>query len=271
MKRIEFTPGIEAMRGSFSPKQRLLYAENNNPAFDAPLGRQYARNYQPTFVGAKRSATGLKYFYMKTKSATLISAASKKRMAVTGGAGAIFADIQRLAATPGSIYYRLQYSWKNYFHSTQTFRAWCMGFLESMLNSKSLSVNMGHDEDGIVYVHNPWYIRLRPASSYIPEVGDDILVKFWLQLAKDDEGNAPLYFYVEGRKGISLATLTFNSFIAEGQAASRINVLNLTADAVGNVKIGDEWLLNSSEQYVQDITSPTANQKYTVTEVDPES
>ena len=55
MKRIEFISPVEAMRGNLSrTKQTLLYAENDNPAWDAPVDkRSYARNYQPIFVGAK--------------------------------------------------------------------------------------------------------------------------------------------------------------------------------------------------------------------------
>lgn len=226
-KRIEFTPGIEAMRGSFSPKQKLLYALNNNPAFDAPVGRQYARNYQANFIGAKRSATGLKYFYTKTKSATLVTAESKLRMAITGAAGAIFADIQRNAATANSIYYKLQYSWKNYFKSPKTFRAWCMVYLEDMLSRKTSSTNMGHDSQGnIVYVHNPWYVRQRPETSYVPQVGEEIILKFWMQLANNANAYTPITFSVDGIKAPAFASITFSELITDADM-STINFLNL--------------------------------------------
>lgn len=275
-KRIEFTPGIEAMRGSFSPKQKLQYALHNNPAFEAPVGRQYARNYQANFVGAKRSATGLKYFFTKTKSATLVTSESKLRMAITGAAGAIFADIQRNATTANSIYYRLQYAWKEYYKSPKTFRAWCMEHLKSMLSIKSAATNMGHDAQGdIVYVHNPWYIRQRPQTAYVPQIAEETLVKFWLQLAADDNGDTASIFTVDGRKGIAFAGITFDS-----NTFADINILNLQALEVGTpaeehqvMGIVDgtvNYYLQINGGYVDADAAVVANGRYVTTQVAPE-
>ena len=54
MKRIEFIAPVESMRGNLSGNQSLEYALNNNPAYDAPDGVQYARNYQPRLAPIKR-------------------------------------------------------------------------------------------------------------------------------------------------------------------------------------------------------------------------
>lgn len=227
-KRIEFTPGIESMRGSFSPKQKLQYALHNNPAFDAPVGRQYARNYQANFVGAKRSATGLKYFFTKTKSATLVTPASKLRMAITGGVGAIYAAILE-AETMKT---RLEYAWKNYFHSTKTFRAWCFVYLTDMLTRKAKNIQMGRDAQGeLIYVGNPW--NASTTTTYIPAISEDVLVKFWLQLAAIDGGAAPIYFTVEGKRAIAFAGQIFNT-IADNTAGtwSRLNVCHLLYQGV---------------------------------------
>lgn len=84
MKRIEFIAPVEAIRGNMSGKQTLQYAENNNPAFDAPEGRQYARNYTPRYIGHRRAKDGLVYFSVKRKAATKIDATSKITMAALG-------------------------------------------------------------------------------------------------------------------------------------------------------------------------------------------
>lgn len=84
MKRIEFIAPVEAIRGNMSGKQTLLYAENNNPAFDAPDGVQYARNYKPRYIGHRRAKDGLVYFSVKRKAATKIDATSKITMAALG-------------------------------------------------------------------------------------------------------------------------------------------------------------------------------------------
>ena len=84
MKRIEFIAPVEALRGNLSGKQTLVYAQNDNPAFDAPEGRQYARNYKPRYIGYRRLKDGAVYFGVKRKSATKVDAASKITMAALG-------------------------------------------------------------------------------------------------------------------------------------------------------------------------------------------
>lgn len=84
MKRIEFIAPVEALRGNMSGKQTLVYAQNDNPAYDAPEGRQYARNYKPRYIGYRRAKDGAVYFGVKRKSATMVDAASKITMAALG-------------------------------------------------------------------------------------------------------------------------------------------------------------------------------------------
>ena len=261
-KRIEFTPGIEAMRGSFSPKQTLLYALNNNPAFEAPVGRQYARNYQANFVGAKRAATGLKYFYMKTKSATLVTAASKQRMAISGGVGAIYAAILEAPTMRA----RLEYAWKNYFHSPKTFRAFMDTYLRDMLTRKASAVQIGRDSEGtIIVVGNPW--NASSTASYIPAISEDVLVKFWLQLAAIDGGAAPLYFTVDGRKGLGFENQTFTAMID----VTRMNVLSLSGGVTENLRVGgvDGPYVKLGTSYVEIEDTIVADGKYYSTEVAP--
>lgn len=84
MKRIEFIAPVEALRGNMSGSQTLVYAENDNPAYEAPDGRQYARNYKPRYIGFRRAKDGAVYFGVKRKSATKIDAASRITMAAMG-------------------------------------------------------------------------------------------------------------------------------------------------------------------------------------------
>lgn len=84
MKRIEFIAPVEALRGNMSGSQTLVYAENDNPAYEAPDGRQYARNYKPRYIGFRRAKDGAVYFGVKRKSATKINKAAKITMAALG-------------------------------------------------------------------------------------------------------------------------------------------------------------------------------------------
>lgn len=95
MKRTTFIAPVESMRGNLSGKQDLRYANENNKAFDAPEGRQYAKNYRASYIGARRAADGLTYFAVKTKSATKIDADSLKKMAAFGATGSMVGSIFR--------------------------------------------------------------------------------------------------------------------------------------------------------------------------------
>lgn len=89
MKRIEFVLPVESMRGNLSGEQTLVYAQNNNPAYEAPNGTQYARNYQGRYIGSKVSKSGLKYFNVKTKSATVLNDSTRLTMGTLAAVSAI--------------------------------------------------------------------------------------------------------------------------------------------------------------------------------------
>lgn len=220
MKRIEFIAPVESMRGSFSPKQTLLYADNNNPAYEAPVGRNYARNYNPIFVGAKKASSGLKYFACKTKSATLISPASKLRMALLGAAGAIYAVITRNQESED---FAKLYAWYE-AKLAQGVR----GSLRKLATDHIMSEVNLHKQNIIFTtaggpavpfgLKNPWHDGTQTAGYAI---SSDVVVKFWKQLA----ANA-ITFTVDGAEGIAKTGMIFQTLIDE---TSYINVLGLTA------------------------------------------
>lgn len=136
MKRIEFIAPVESMRGNLSGNQSLEYAENNNPAYQAPNGVQYARNYQPRFIGAKRGSDGLKYFAVRTKSATNLKASTRRAMAVVGVTAAIRSALMSAHAAD---YAKMQHAFdylktKGQLPEGQdTFKKWFDANVKSML------------------------------------------------------------------------------------------------------------------------------------------
>lgn len=108
MKRVLFIPGVEGMSGILGARAgKLVYAEHNNPAFDAPNGRQYARNYGHRIVLNQRVSDGAAFFSLKSKSATLISTATKTNMAILGSIKPIRVAIKAegsLEATISQVY-----------------------------------------------------------------------------------------------------------------------------------------------------------------------
>lgn len=105
MRKIEFIAPVEAMRGNMSGAQVLKYAENMNPAWDAPDGLQTAKNYTPRYIGARRAKDGAVYFSVKRKASVMVNEESKRRQAALGCIAATVAWLKDESHTisPGTI------------------------------------------------------------------------------------------------------------------------------------------------------------------------
>lgn len=220
MKRIEFISPVESMRGNLSGNQVLEYAENNNPAFDAPTGRQYARNYQPRFIGAKRSATGKKYFQIKTKSATKVNAGSKLKMALLGGTGAVRGAILTNAtyrAAVEAVYAAAKAEGRT---SAKTLEKYLYDVIYEALQAKSVMIQFFATGAATLTIQNPW-VYTNQAGGQSITIKESVLIKFWPQLASN-----PIMFTIDGLKGVAHSSDTFSGIIA-----GNYNVLDLTSSA----------------------------------------
>lgn len=230
-KRIEFIAPVEAMRGNLSGTQKgLEYPTNNNAAYESPVGsRNYARNYQPIFVGSKRASDGLKYFSVKTKTAIGMTASSKKQMAVLGGAGAIMAALLRDKSSQA--YQKVLESFERYRSrggAIKTFRKYVTDQLVSNLKSKQPAVFFGTDLPGnMVVINNPWHSSGYGPTAINVTIEQDSLVKFWDQLADD-----PVLFTIDGQKGVAHEGDDFNNV-----TRNSYNVLGLTVEQGGTGKM----------------------------------
>lgn len=178
-KRIEFIAPVEAIRGQLSGRQNLLYAENDNKAYEGPVGsKNYARNYTPRFVGAKIASSGKKYFSVRTKSCNHLTAKAKKAMALLGGAGALYAGI---LAAKGTTYANLYAQWIELtaMGETRSFRTCIMAAIRVALQSGAENVIYAGPR-GAVTFKNPWYDGTMTSDAM---VSDLILTKFWMELA----------------------------------------------------------------------------------------
>lgn len=266
MKRIEFIAPVESIRGNMSGRQDLRYAENDNKAFEGPQGtRNYARNYSPRFIGAKISASGRKYFAVKTKSASRLTTKSLKAMALLGGAGAIYASmIRRQDLTPYTSMMRLYEYNIDRLGYTSSFRRFVMDFLRNGLQNKVQNFTANVASISVSF-KNPWYDGSMTDGA---TVTNGILVKFWQQLAVNG-----IKFTVDGQIGIANSGDTFAQVIAN----SNTNVLHLVATPVGQnisaVSMGDvanRLYLMLGDEYVYTTDEVAAGAKYTLTSVAPQ-
>lgn len=177
---------IEEIRGKLAGSQQLEYAENNNAAYDSPLGkRNYARNYKTCLVACKRASDGKQYFQIKTKSAIGMTVKSKKRMALLGGAGAVYAAITR---NP-DVMLRLQaaYGYEKSVGATtaKTLRAFVTNEVMKGLSRKMQTVFTARESmSQTLVINNPWV----PGGSaenvdLTTFITQESLVKFWSELA----------------------------------------------------------------------------------------
>lgn len=241
MKRITVAYPFEDVRGKLAGKQVLEYAENNNPAFEAPAGRQYARNYKACMIACKRSATGKTYFQIKTKTATKINAGSKLRMALLGGTGACRAAILTNSTYRAAVENVYAAAKAQGTTSAKTLEKYVYDVIYSALHAKSIMISFTATGTQSLIIQNPW-VYTNQAGGQAINIKTDILVKFWPELAKN-----PVIFSVSGLKGVAHAGDTFGNVIV-----SNYNVLGMTKVAFedyGDVaKIGDLFVVEVQGQ-----------------------
>lgn len=231
-KIIEFIAPVEAMRGNLSGNQSLEYPTENNRAWDAPSEkREYARNYQPRFIGAKVSRTGKKYFSVRTKSAVFMSPAVRTQQAVLS----MSSVIANILTTDLAVVSALQALYMAYHKDNWTFKRWLMDNIKGGLSNKKTIVFPSQGQLAAIYVKNPYINTTQPSSAHdiSAQIPVELLVKFWGQLA-----NSPIFFKVEGvGDGIAHSGDTFAALVA-----SHYNNLELTVDG-NEVKYGDVALM----------------------------
>lgn len=254
-KRIEFVAPVEAMRGNLSGNQDLVYAQNDNRAFESPVNQvNYAKNYQTRYIGAKRASDGLKYFGVKTRSGFNNSENAQMAMAVLGAAGAVYVAIRALG---GERWEQIQYNYAQYFsRQYKSLRQYCISVIMRDLRAKARDIVFGGPT--VAHYENPWIV---PEQTEL-NIGNVVLAKFWLQLA--DNG---IQFTISGAKGIAAAGDTFARLIG-----SSINVLSLSTETISGteyVKYAGGFVMSDARTYAEGTSGIEANKKYFLSYVAP--
>lgn len=228
MKNVRYIAPIESMSGNLSGKQELLYPTKNNSAWESPSDkRNYATNYRPRYVGTYRAKNGKVSFQVKQRSAVTMSTSMRKQQAVLGGTKAIYdalihnpLTISRMQALYMQSPERNTYGWSMY--------KWAYSQISGQVENKIAGIRIvGKLGQTTLLVQNPWIST--PASGAVSvTISDDILAKFWMQLAND-----PIEFMVNTSKGIAHTNNYFLDII-DGS----FNVLGLTHVEL-KVKMGD--------------------------------
>lgn len=264
MRRIEFIPGILAMRGNLSGSQELVYPSNNNKAYDAPIGQtSYARNYRPSYIGAKRAKDGLAYFSVKTKSAIGLTTKQKHNLAVQGGSFAVYAQVmQKIMLLP---YLLAEFKLAKENGYTGTMRAYYSPRIREMIVEQNNNFAIFAADGSIaITVNNPWVEYTLEGI----EVSDELLTKFWGELAAN-----PIEFKVGEKKGIAHRADTFYVL-----TEAYYNTLNMHTGGdvsvegvqvpgavyIGNAATGEVQVLKDGDNFVTSSDVITAGKTYTL-------
>lgn len=258
MKRIDFIAPVEAIRGNMSGRQVLQYAENDNPAFEAPDNKQnYARNYKPRFIGAKVAASGKVYFQVKTKSCSHKTARYRKQMSVMGGAGAIYASILRQKSS--TLFGQLETAYNNLPPEAvkPSFRKWIMDALIFALETKSQSASLVSGSTTIT-INNPWVASSQTTGA---NVTNAIINKFFQDLTPN-----AIAFYVDGEKGVAIAAQQFGSLVDSPHNTLSLNIVEVGSN--NYVTKAGLYLLDGSTYVLSSVTI-VADKSYDLTAVAP--
>lgn len=264
MKRIEFIAPVEAIRGNLSGRQDLKYAENDNKAYESPMSqRNYARNYTPRFVGAKRAKDGLKYFQVRTKTAVGMTAKSKHAMALLGGAGAIIGYI--LGHKTSDLYAAVvaQYNALYAVSSGQigSLRAWLSRNVRAGLDAKQAVITLTGPE-APVSIDNPWNTIKGGTTPPNVTISQSVLLKFWSELAAN-----PITYNIGDESAPARAGMTFADVI---RAANFLNLTTSMVMGAEKIKKGDLWVKTpDDESYVSSSDEIVAGGQYLLTDVAP--
>lgn len=173
--KVLYTPGVEALSGQIvKMKGGLVYAENDNKAWNAPDGKQYARNMRPRIVLNVRKSDGSTYWGVRTKSCVNNTPTSRMRLAIFGGATAVFAAIQDPTLL-ANIYAHYETLKDNY----KSFKSYAIKVISEGLKKKNNTFNFGGRVGAPVKVNNPW---VDGGIGTDVTIADEILQKFALYL-----------------------------------------------------------------------------------------
>lgn len=195
-KKVFMIAPFEAMTGNLSGDQDLQYAENNNPAYEAPNGTQYARNYRTRYVGARRGKDGLVYFQVKQTTAIVLTASTRRTMAIIGVTAAIRSALMSAHATDWSNINRaFEYLKANGLlpDGQDTYNKWFSAQIKYMLVYKRATWSFTQSSISFT-IHNPYDL----ASAQALVIKPSTWVKFASNFAFRQNASGGYYFTIDG-------------------------------------------------------------------------
>lgn len=244
-KRVQMIAPFEALRGNVSGKQKLLYAENDNPAYEAPEGINYARNYKPRYVVSMNSKTGNVHFALKRKHATVINDQTRSAMGSLGATQDLFQHARKDLSVVGPL--MAAYNASAEKANGESYYKWFAKTADKAFRNKYGSISFLEVQNGTTYsvkIDNPFIegtigapVAMSPA----------IIQKFFTSLC----GDTGFEIVVGGYPVIAFQDMTWAQ-IAENAQLNVSNVTTVTSSGHTYVKIGDSFVMKASAMAPED-------------------
>lgn len=216
---------FDVLTGNISGTRKLKYNDKMNPAWDAPDGQQYARNYKPRYVGIYHARTGKTTFSVKEKSATNLNAASRRRMAAMGGTCAMFGENGWRFPLAVLSQAQLLFTELRNRNPELTYRKAFFEYLYNGLLNRQDVITIpgmpGYIND--IQVGNPW--AESPSVTPMGLSDDEIFFKFFTQLAPYGKT-----FTINGKTGYYYSGWEWTQL----DGNTKLNVIPVTMHRVGN-------------------------------------
>ena len=261
MRKVRLIAPFLAIQGNLSGAQDLRYAENDNKAFESPAGKKnFARNYDPRYIGSLNTKTGKYTYRVKTKSAVHMTPKATKAMALLGGAGAVYGALIKVKTTATYLGVLAQYNALVAIGEKRTFQKYCMDIIRQAIDAHAQNVTFAGPAT-LVTFKNPFF---NGEMSTDVTISNSVLVKFWTQLHANG-----ITFNVDAQTGIADEGDSFADI-----AGSASDVLSLSLANVGGteyVKQGTNWLKDEDGDFVEGANNIIGGGKYTLTATAPEA
>lgn len=266
MKRIEFIAPVESMRGNLGSKQTLVYAPNNNRAYDSYDDQlNPALNYEPRLIGAKSKRN---YFCVKTKSSVRLTNNAKTAMSLLGALGAMYGGLVRDKMS--NVYINAKGVYDDYVAAgySGTFRKFLSGPIMDALRNKDMLIVLD-SANHHVEITNPWVAVKKTDPAWNVAVPYDIYAKFFNKLGNGGViyiDNDPMCF-------ISSASAWYNYTNGASSTYYRIIIdsgMLLSMTPQGQVKNGGRYVIDEVTGVYQNAMDTLSNgQRFITTDVAP--
>lgn len=238
-KRVLMIAPFEALRGNVSGRQKLVYAENDNPAYEAPDGVNYARNYKPRYVVSMNSKTGNVHFGLKRKHAAVNNELTRRAMGSLGATQDIYRHAMKDLSTVGSLL--ACYNASSAKANGESVYKYFAKVADNAFRRKYATISFFEMDGSTTHncaIDNPF---IQGTAGNPVGMTPQIVQKFFTSLC----GDTGFEVVVSGYPVIAFQEMTWAQ-IAEDDLLNVSNVTTVTSGGDTYVKIGEQFIMKSS-------------------------